>query len=77
MFAAAAFIAYLLDGMRLHRGDLGTETIVKYPGEEAVARQMCAPSRLMYWWVESPRKSSATMHARCAGQVTLVKDVDL
>ena len=55
----------------------GAESVVKYPKEEVVAQQLCGRHRLMYWWLESPRKASATMHARCTGQVTVVKEVDL
>ena len=59
------------------REQAGIESVVKYPKEEVIAQQLCGKHRLMYWWLESPRKASATMHVRCTGQVTVVKEVDL
>lgn len=49
----------------------------QYPGEEKIATTACRQQnqKLMYWWLEDPRKAGATMHVRCTGQVTVVTEV--
>lgn len=50
---------------------------VRYPGEEAAAKAACGSRRLMYWWLEDPRKDNVTLHVRCAGQVRATRELKL
>lgn len=52
---------------------------VRYPGEEAAAVRACQGQgqKVMYWWLEDPRKNSVTLHARCTGVVSVTAEVKL
>lgn len=48
-----------------------------YPGEERIATAACRRQnqKVMYWWLEDPRKGGALMHVRCTGQVRIDEEV--
>ena len=48
---------------------------IRYPNEEAVATKACGHHKLLAWWIENPRLKSATLHARCAGVITVEAEV--
>lgn len=48
---------------------------IRYPNEEAAAKRACGDRKLMYWWLEDPRKGSAVLHARCHGVVHVKTEV--
>lgn len=49
----------------------------QYPGEEKIATAACRRQnqKVMYWWLEDPRKGGAMMHVRCTGQVRIDEEV--
>jgi hypothetical protein len=69
VFCAALTINVVEGELRAAAAIPEREALVRYPDEELLARRACGRHRLMYWWLEDPRKAGAMMHARCAGQI--------
>lgn len=51
------------------------ETRVRYPGEETTARAACGERKVMYWWIETPRRSGVTMHVYCSGRIEKIVEL--
>lgn len=51
------------------------ETRVRYPGEEPAARAACGERKVMYWWIENPRRSGVFMHVYCSGRIEKIVEL--